>query len=83
MSIVFVAGPLSGLFVQPLIGVLADSSTSRFGRRRPYMLIGSVLCAAAMLLLGFTKDVASWFLDRDSKAVGNALTYFDECTDGG
>ncbi|KIM23207.1 hypothetical protein M408DRAFT_332490 [Serendipita vermifera MAFF 305830] len=71
MSIVFVAGPLSGLFVQPLIGVLADSSTSRFGRRRPYIIVGSILCALAMLLLGFTKDVASWFLDRDSPANAN------------
>ena len=71
MSIVFVAGPLSGLFVQPLIGVLADSSTSRFGRRRPYMLVGAIICALAMLLLGFTKDIASWFLDRDSSANAN------------
>lgn len=71
MSMVFVAGPLSGLFVQPLIGVLADSSTSRFGRRRPYMLFGGVVCGLAMLLLGFTKDVSSWFLDRDSKANAN------------
>ncbi|PVF94319.1 MFS general substrate transporter [Serendipita vermifera] len=68
MSMVFVAGPLSGLLVQPLIGVLADNSTSRFGRRRPYIFYGSVLCVVAMLLLGFTKDVASWFLDRESSA---------------
>lgn len=69
MSIVFVAGPLSGLFVQPLIGALADHSTSSWGRRRPYMISGSVLCAIAVLLLGFTKDVSSWFLPRDSDAV--------------
>ncbi|KAE9392066.1 hypothetical protein BT96DRAFT_1000693 [Gymnopus androsaceus JB14] len=43
MAIVFVAGPLSGLIMQPLIGILADSSTSRWGRRRPYMIVGTIL----------------------------------------
>ncbi|KAF9553769.1 MFS general substrate transporter [Agrocybe pediades] len=61
MAVVFVAGPLSGLIMQPLIGVLADNCTSRFGRRRPYMLLGTVICMTAMLLLGFTRQVASVF----------------------
>ncbi|KAF9515837.1 hypothetical protein BS47DRAFT_1444339, partial [Hydnum rufescens UP504] len=47
--------------MQPIVGVLADRSTSRFGRRRPYMFIGSIVCAIALLLLGFTKPVASIF----------------------
>ncbi|ESK94261.1 sucrose transporter [Moniliophthora roreri MCA 2997] len=61
MAIVFVAGPLSGLVMQPLIGVLADNSTSKWGRRRPYMLLGTAVCIAAMLLLGWTKVVSGWF----------------------
>ncbi|KAF7978571.1 hypothetical protein HWV62_45505 [Athelia sp. TMB] len=61
MAMVFLAGPLSGLIVQPVIGVLADGSTSRWGRRRPYMLGGAVLCLLAMLLLGYTRPVANWF----------------------
>lgn len=64
MAIVFVAGPLSGLVMQPLIGILADGSTSRWGRRRPYMLGGSLVCIAAMLLLGWTKEVAAWFVSK-------------------
>ena len=44
-----------------LEGVLADNCTSRFGRRRPYMLLGTVICIFAMLLLGFTRPVASIF----------------------
>ncbi|KAF9036322.1 major facilitator superfamily domain-containing protein [Panaeolus papilionaceus] len=68
MAIVFIAGPISGLLVQPLIGVLADSSTSRFGRRRPYMLAGTVICVLAMLLLGFTRSVASIFTGWDNSA---------------
>ncbi|RXK42376.1 hypothetical protein M231_00366 [Tremella mesenterica] len=61
MSLVFMAGPLSGLVVQPLIGVLADRSKSRFGRRRPFMLAGITICAIAMMLLGWTREVSSFF----------------------
>ncbi|OJT09996.1 General alpha-glucoside permease [Trametes pubescens] len=68
VSLVFLAGPISGLVVQPLIGVLADNSKSRFGRRRPYMVVGTVLCTAAMLLLGFTRPFASIFLPNPSSA---------------
>ncbi|KAI8980631.1 MFS general substrate transporter [Trametes punicea] len=68
VAIVFLAGPISGLVVQPLIGVLADNSKSRFGRRRPYMVTGCILCTAAMLLLGFTRPFASLFLPSPSIA---------------
>ncbi|KAJ3982178.1 sucrose transporter [Lentinula detonsa] len=64
MAVVFVAGPLSGLVMQPVIGVLADSNTSRWGRRRPYMVIGTVLCVFAMALLGWTKEVAGVFSSK-------------------
>ena len=59
MSMVFMAGPLSGLIVQPLIGVFADRSKSRWGRRRPFMLAGCAVCVVAMLLLGFAESAAS------------------------
>ncbi|KAG6886815.1 hypothetical protein C0995_004311, partial [Termitomyces sp. Mi166 len=73
MSLVFLAGPLSGLFMQPIIGVLADNSTSRFGRRRPFMMIGTIVCVLAMLMLGYTRDFASVFMARGSEG-NNALT---------
>ena len=88
MAVVFVAGPLSGLIVQPLIGttlmhaffnkrfltpkilgVLADNCTSSFGRRRPYMLLGTLICILAMLLLGFTRPVASIFTKLGNHSV--------------
>ncbi|TFK45670.1 MFS general substrate transporter [Heliocybe sulcata] len=68
MAIVFLAGPLSGLIVQPLIGTLADRSRSRLGRRRPYMLAGTVICVFGVLLLGFTRQFATIFTARDSYA---------------
>ncbi|KAF7292526.1 hypothetical protein MKEN_01477000 [Mycena kentingensis (nom. inval.)] len=66
MAMVFVAGPLSGLLVQPLVGILADSSTSRWGRRRPYMLAGCSIAAFSMLLLGYTPEFAAVFTGRDT-----------------
>ncbi|KAG6827803.1 hypothetical protein H0H92_010409 [Tricholoma furcatifolium] len=73
MSMVFLAGPLSGLFMQPIIGILADSSTSRFGRRRPFMMIGTIICILSMLLLGYTRNVATMFTTRNSPS-NNTLT---------
>ncbi|KAL1743634.1 major facilitator superfamily domain-containing protein [Schizophyllum fasciatum] len=68
MAVVFVAGPLSGLVMQPLIGVLADNCTSRLGRRRPYMIGGVALCSCAMLLLGYTRPIAAIFTGYDNDA---------------
>lgn len=61
MSLVFMAGPLSGLIMQPLVGAYADRSRSRFGRRRPFMLIGSGIAAFGMVLLGWCREIAGWF----------------------
>ncbi|KZT71321.1 MFS general substrate transporter [Daedalea quercina L-15889] len=73
VATVFLAGPISGLLVQPLIGFLADNSKSRFGRRRPYMFAGTCICVFAMLLLGFTRPFASIFTPSASIA-NNVLT---------
>ncbi|XP_024026663.1 sucrose transport protein SUC4-like [Morus notabilis] len=39
-SVIWLCGPLSGLLVQPLVGLMSDRSTSRFGRRRPFIVAG-------------------------------------------
>ncbi|EGZ77618.1 hypothetical protein NEUTE2DRAFT_51208 [Neurospora tetrasperma FGSC 2509] len=61
-SLVWVAGPLSGLIVQPIIGVVADQSKSRWGRRRPVIVIGSIITALALMALGFTKEIVAYFI---------------------
>jgi len=61
MATVFLAGPLSGLLIQPMVGVLADNTTSRFGRRRPWMMAGTCISILAMLLLGYTRGFAAIF----------------------
>ncbi|KAJ9099137.1 hypothetical protein QFC21_004016 [Naganishia friedmannii] len=73
MSLVFVAGPLSGLIMQPIIGVLADRSRSRFGRRRPFMLAGCVVSVFAMMLLSWAREVAGWCGGGTGLAIGLAV----------
>ncbi|RDA84457.1 hypothetical protein CP532_2139 [Ophiocordyceps camponoti-leonardi (nom. inval.)] len=59
-SLIWIAGPLSGLVVQPVIGVVADENSSRWGRRRPLMVGGAVVVAAGLLVLGFTREIVAW-----------------------
>lgn len=60
LSLVWVAGPLSGLIMQPVIGILADKSTSRWGRRRPFMVWGMALVSCLLLVLGWAGEIVSW-----------------------
>lgn len=48
--------------MQPIIGVIADESTSKWGRRRPIIAIGSVIVALSLLALGFTKEIVASFV---------------------
>ncbi len=50
-GLIWLAGPFTGMVVQPLIGVLSDKTTSPFGRRRPYLLGGALLSALALWAL--------------------------------
>ncbi|RCI15686.1 hypothetical protein L249_3448 [Ophiocordyceps polyrhachis-furcata BCC 54312] len=59
-SLIWIAGPLSGLVVQPIIGVVADENSSRWGRRRPLMVVGAVVVATGLLVLGFTREIVAW-----------------------
>jgi maltose/moltooligosaccharide transporter len=63
------AGPMTGLLIQPIIGAMSDKTWSpRFGRRKPYFLIGALMCSLALLLYPFSSSLwmaASllWILD--------------------
>ncbi len=50
-GLIWLAGPFTGMVVQPLIGALSDKTTSPFGRRRPYLLGGALLSALALWAL--------------------------------
>jgi len=48
IPILWVAAPLTGLLVQPIVGYLSDQTWNQFGRRRPYFLIGAILASIAL-----------------------------------
>lgn len=63
------AGPMTGLLIQPLIGAMSDRTWSpKLGRRKPYFLIGAIMCSIALFLFPFSSSLwmaASllWILD--------------------
>ena len=51
LPILWVAAPLTGLIVQPIIGHMSDRTWNRFGRRRPYFMTGAIFAALSLLLM--------------------------------
>ena len=68
LPLLWLAGPMTGLLVQPLIGAMSDRTHSRWGRRTPYFLIGAILCSLSLLAMPYSAALwmaASllWILD--------------------
>ncbi len=63
------AGPMTGLLIQPIIGVLSDRTWHpRFGRRKPYFFIGALFCSLCLFLYPFSTTLwmaagLLWVLD--------------------
>ena len=51
IPMLWLAAPLTGLIVQPIIGSMSDRTWNRLGRRRPYFLVGAIFSSAALLLM--------------------------------
>lgn len=49
--------------MQPIVGVIADRSTSKYGRRRPFMVVGSLVVGVCLLVLGWTKEIVGLFVE--------------------
>lgn len=63
------AGPMTGLLIQPIIGALSDKTWHpRFGRRKPYFFIGALLCSLCLFVYPFSSTLwmaagLLWILD--------------------
>lgn len=51
LAILWIAAPVTGLLVQPVVGYFSDKTWGRLGRRRPYFLVGALLTSAALVLM--------------------------------
>ena len=59
LPLLWLAGPMTGLLVQPIIGAMSDRTVSRWGRRTPYFLIGDFLCSLGLLFMPYSPTL--WF----------------------
>ena len=72
LPILNLAGPVTGLLIQPLIGALSDRTWSpRWGRRKPFFLIGAIGCSLCLFLFPFVTAVwmavlLLWLLDASN-----------------
>lgn len=74
LPILQLAGPLTGLIVQPIIGAMSDRTNSRWGRRTPYFLFGAILCSLGLWFMPLSSSLLMaasllWILDA-----GNNIT---------
>ena len=51
LAVLWLAAPVTGLIIQPIIGHYSDKTWGRLGRRRPYFLIGAILASLALLVM--------------------------------
>src|SRR3954464_2117717 len=69
LPILNLAGPITGLLIQPLIGAISDRTWSpRWGRRRPFITCGAILCAVILFVFPFVgilwlAVICFWLLD--------------------
>ncbi|MFD2450690.1 MFS transporter [Ideonella paludis] len=59
LPLLWLAGPVTGLLVQPIVGAMSDRTQSRWGRRTPYFLIGAILCSLGLLAMPYSPTL--WF----------------------
>ena len=69
-----IAGPLTGLIVQPIIGSMSDRTSSRWGRRTPYFLIGAVMCCIGLFFMALSANILMAFSLLFLLDVGNNVT---------
>ncbi len=60
-GLIWLAGPFTGMVVQPLVGALSDKTKSKFGRRRPYLLGGAIIASIALWLFPNSGNIANIF----------------------
>ena len=72
IPMLWLAAPVTGLLVQPLVGYFSDRTWCRLGRRRPYFLVGAIFSMIALFLMPqasaiWMAVIALWVLDTSVK----------------
>ncbi|PIT77814.1 MFS transporter [Limnohabitans sp. B9-3] len=59
LPLLWLAGPMTGLLVQPIVGAMSDRTISRWGRRTPFFMVGAILCSICLLFMPYSPTL--WF----------------------
>ena len=70
LSWFWLVAPLTGMIVQPIIGYYSDKTWGRFGRRKPYIMVGTILCCLALL---FLPNSANFFQAKSALMIGAGM----------
>ncbi|WOL05385.1 sucrose transport protein SUT4 isoform X2 [Canna indica] len=64
-SFIWLCGPITGFVVQPCVGIWSDKCHSKYGRRRPFILLGCLMISFAVTLIGFSADIGFFLGDTN------------------
>ncbi|KHN95156.1 Major facilitator superfamily domain, general substrate transporter [Metarhizium album ARSEF 1941] len=73
MALVWIAGPLTGTLVVPYVGIISDNCRMPWGKRRPFMVGGTIATVAGLMFLAWTREIVGGILGlfgADSKSEG-------------
>lgn len=81
LALVWIAGPLSGVLVQPYVGLKSDNCRMRWGKRRPFIVGGAAATIVSLMVLSWAKELVSGFLgifgaDPESAGVKTSIMLF-------
>ena len=73
LAFVWLAGPLTGVLVQPYIGIRSDRCQISWGKRKPFMVGGTVGIVVSSMILAYARDIVQIIgrYDVDARYVGN------------
>ncbi len=65
LALVWIAGPLSGTFGQPIVGIFSDACTYKHGRRKPFIIGGCIATSCSLFYLSYSIDIVGFFVDKN------------------
>ena len=75
-GLIWLAGPFTGMVVQPIVGALSDRTNTRFGRRRPYLLLGAILASIALIAFPNSQNIINGLFSSIGIAVPTFAALF-------
>jgi len=81
LALVWIAGPLSGVLVQPYVGLKSDNCRLRWGKRRPFVIGGAAATIISLMVLAWAREIMGGFLgifgaDPESQFVKTCIMLF-------